>query len=92
MAQIIKEGTEIGRLFLCNGKIMVWCEEVHNNFYRSPEQIEGAKMNKRSKVFKIGLTLANYFNYIYEKQVNSKKKKETSKQQMKNLIAPKDLK
>ena len=58
---------------------MVWCEQIHNNLNKSPEENEGGKINKKSKVYKAGITLVNYLNYAYEKEVMTKKKKDLGK-------------
>jgi hypothetical protein len=43
--EIIRLHTELGRIFLCDGRLMVWCEEIRSQWLRSPEEID---QNKQS--------------------------------------------
>ena len=41
--EIIKLSSELGRIFYCSGRLMLWCEEVRSAWIRSPEEIETGK-------------------------------------------------
>lgn len=64
----------MGRVFLCDGRLMLWCEEIRSQWFRSPEEIEYNKQSDKSKVFCAGICLVNFLHCVYEK--DSKKKRE----------------
>lgn len=70
--EIVKLGCEMGRVFLCGGRLMVWCEEIRAAWLRSPEEIEGGKQTEKSKVFWAGLCLVNFLHCVYQKDPKRK--------------------
>lgn len=65
--EIIKLGCEMGRIFLCDGRLMIWCEEIRSAWLRSPEEIENNKQTEKSKVFVAGMCLVNFLHCVYLK-------------------------
>ena len=83
MYKILKTGSEIGRCFLAQGRVMVWCEERRSLSGMAPEEIEHGKGSDRSKVFTAGVSLLNFLAAVHEerppvgKKDDKKKKNDT---------------
>ena len=79
MYKILKLGSEIGRCFLCQGRVMVWCEEKRSLSGMAPEEIEHGKYSERSKVFTSGVSLLNFLAAVNEERVVVGKKDDKKK-------------